>query len=137
MIQRPPRSTLDRPSAASDVYKRQVLEDEPDLRRVLGEQLLENGLRLATPRTLEVGKLDDGDHRVVGPLGRRAREGHRLDLIGREALLEGGVELRARLALAHVLGQELRRWLARRAGCLLYTSPSPRDRTRSRMPSSA
>ena len=23
------------------------------------------------------------------------------------------------------------------AGCLLYTSPSPRDRTRSRMPSSA
>ena len=26
---------------------------------------------------------------------------------------------------------------ARREGCLLYTSPSPRDRTRSRMPSSA
>ena len=25
----------------------------------------------------------------------------------------------------------------RRNGCLLYTSPSPRDRTRSRMPSSA
>ena len=25
----------------------------------------------------------------------------------------------------------------RRAACLLYTSPSPRDRTRSRMPSSA
>ena len=27
--------------------------------------------------------------------------------------------------------------LARAEGCLLYTSPSPRDRTRSRMPSSA
>ena len=26
---------------------------------------------------------------------------------------------------------------ARSYGCLLYTSPSPRDRTRSRMPSSA
>ena len=26
---------------------------------------------------------------------------------------------------------------ARSTGCLLYTSPSPRDRTRSRMPSSA
>ena len=26
---------------------------------------------------------------------------------------------------------------ARNLGCLLYTSPSPRDRTRSRMPSSA
>ena len=29
------------------------------------------------------------------------------------------------------------RELADAAGCLLYTSPSPRDRTRSRMPSSA
>ena len=28
-------------------------------------------------------------------------------------------------------------WAAYRYGCLLYTSPSPRDRTRSRMPSSA
>ena len=27
--------------------------------------------------------------------------------------------------------------LEREKGCLLYTSPSPRDRTRSRMPSSA
>ena len=27
--------------------------------------------------------------------------------------------------------------LAESSGCLLYTSPSPRDRTRSRMPSSA
>ena len=28
-------------------------------------------------------------------------------------------------------------WMAMFASCLLYTSPSPRDRTRSRMPSSA
>ena len=28
-------------------------------------------------------------------------------------------------------------WVARAERCLLYTSPSPRDRTRSRMPSSA
>ena len=30
MIRRPPRSTLDRSSAASDVYKRQALQDAPD-----------------------------------------------------------------------------------------------------------
>ena len=30
-------------------------------------------------------------------------------------------------------GQRLDKWI----NCLLYTSPSPRDRTRSRMPSSA
>ena len=29
------------------------------------------------------------------------------------------------------------KWYALVTGCLLYTSPSPRDRTRSRMPSSA
>ena len=32
------------------------------------------------------------------------------------------------------LGKDPSAWLL---GCLLYTSPSPRDRTRSRMPSSA
>ena len=37
---------------------------------------------------------------------------------------------------ADVSGRRLRRELEA-AGCLLYTSPSPRDRTRSRMPSSA
>ena len=79
MIRRPPRSTLDRSSAASDVYKRQLL--------------------------------------------------HRLD----------GFEV----VVVHlpVTGDE---WLAGHESsgsldeiCLLYTSPSPRDRTRSRMPSSA
>ena len=33
-------------------------------------------------------------------------------------------------AVAHMIGCAVQ-------GCLLYTSPSPRDRTRSRMPSSA
>jgi len=34
-------------------------------------------------------------------------------------------------------GQEALEVISRGAPCLLYTSPSPRDRTRSRMPSSA
>ena len=33
MIRRPPRSTLDRSSAASDVYKRQTQHDAPHLRQ--------------------------------------------------------------------------------------------------------
>jgi len=40
-----------------------------------------------------------------------------------------------------LIGRDARRiedtWQLRYRGCLLYTSPSPRDRTRSRMPSSA
>ena len=41
---------------------------------------------------------------------------------------------------AHITAQELFEKLNKihpEIGCLLYTSPSPRDRTRSRMPSSA
>ena len=74
MIRRPPRSTLDRSSAASDVYKRQAVDDAP---RVVGGEGVGD----------EVGDLEG------------ALDGYR--------------------------------------ACLLYTSPSPRDRTRSRMPSSA
>ena len=33
--------------------------------------------------------------------------------------------------------KELSKTVARKTGCLLYTSPSPRDRQKSRMPSSA
>ena len=78
MIRRPPRSTLDRSSAASDVYKRQ-------------EQRIETmGMR---------DKIFD----VIVPTQEEIE------------VKEG----------------------KRRTVCLLYTSPSPRDRTRSRMPSSA
>ena len=78
MIRRPPRSTLDRSSAASDVYKRQaqaVQETAAFIRAESGQ---------VAPGQVE------------------------------EKFLNGLVSY-----------------------CLLYTSPSPRDRTRSRMPSSA
>ena len=78
MIRRPPRSTLDRSSAASDVYKRQ------------GESIVSGG--------------EDGEWAFTA-------EG--FDQTGGGYSRDEGVN------------------------CLLYTSPSPRDRTRSRMPSSA
>ena len=54
----------------------------------------------------------------------------------------GSVEEEALQLLLHekkIIEQEkeLQALLNFRYGCLLYTSPSPRDRTRSRMPSSA
>ena len=78
MIRRPPRSTLDRSSAASDVYKRQGV-------------------------------------------GKARADG--VDDAGQE-------EFRAAEAEAREDMEEM-------GACLLYTSPSPRDRTRYRMPSSA
>ena len=78
MIRRPPRSTQSRSSAASDVYKRQILH------------------------------ADELTYSVTAPEDNK--------------ILSGSViESYQRLSKA----------------CLLYTSPSPRDRTRSRMPSSA
>ena len=81
MIRRPPRSTLDRSSAASDVYKRQVCH-----------------LCGTVP----------GD----------------LIYVGTDVHIYSNHIKQAKMQLE-------------RLGCLLYTSPSPRDRTRSRMPSSA
>ena len=78
MIRLPPRSTLDRSSAASDVYKRQELAD-------VYERHVE---RPEHEHDDDVGVAAENEERQPGT-------------------------------------------------CLLYTSPSPRDRTRSRMPSSA
>ena len=78
MIRRPPRSTLDRSSAASDVYKRQI-EDIPT--EVIAQ--CQGGTMIAEIDTIDLVLYNPDDT------------------------------------------------------CLLYTSPSPRDRTRSRMPSSA
>ena len=83
MIRRPPRSTLDRSSAASDVYKRQHCA---------------RAIFAAAQKS------------ASSPQGRAS---HRSWQGRRRA--SGGLH----------------------ANCLLYTSPSPRDRTRSRMPSSA
>ena len=91
MIRRPPRSTLDRSSAASDVYKRQA-----QLGRLLDD----------VDCALPVGRADDV-HRVI-----LEERGQRKDI--------------SRIVIDN---QDF--------ACLLYTSPSPRDRTRSRMPSSA
>ena len=45
--------------------------------------------------------------------------------------------VRDKECIAKGMTQEMGKTLAETRGCLLYTSPSPRDRTRSRMPSSA
>ena len=95
MIRRPPRSTLDRSSAASDVYKRQPLHVAVKI------------------RLKRMGKIRAPFYRVVVMDSRTKRDGRAIEEIGKYHPTEEP------------------------SLCLLYTSPSPRDRTRSRMPSSA
>ena len=128
MIRRPPRSTLDRSSAASDVYKRQSLRSQIGI--VPQHVLLFNG---SVRDNIGYGRFD-ADHAAIE---RAARTAQAHDFISRlpqgyDTLIgDQGVKLsggqRQRIALARALLKD----------CLLYTSPSPRDRTRSRMPSSA
>ena len=100
MIRRPPRSTLDRSSAASDVYKRQAERNAGDM-----------------PDVEPAGKFfdrspwEDYDYAMDRQNWNEPR--HPEDHIKYDKTRVGY------------------------GPCLLYTSPTPRDRTRSRMPSSA
>ena len=75
------------------------------------------------------GGVDDGDdqaagdERAPGLLAGFRRELYRCFTMRADALLELADAVLCRQDRVHI--------------CLLYTSPSPRDRTRSRMPSSA
>ena len=101
MIRRPPRSTLDRSSAASDVYKRQV-----DYVILLP---LDTKTFYVIPKSLLLANKE---------LFFKSEEGkYSFHLVFSEEM---------------ITGLQNKGYI-----CLLYTSPSPRDRTRSRMPSSA
>eukprot|EP00656_Telonema_subtile_P004103 TRINITY_DN11865_c0_g1_i1.p1 TRINITY_DN11865_c0_g1~~TRINITY_DN11865_c0_g1_i1.p1 ORF type:complete len:108 (-),score=10.51 TRINITY_DN11865_c0_g1_i1:27-350(-) len=107
MIRLPPISTLSSSSAASDVYKRQ------------GVFVAHVGVRAA-------------HHDVIPHTG--------LLLSGCTQLVDAFILLRLHkqrvVPQVHVLRVPNQLHL-QHMSCLLYTSPSPRDRTRSRMPSSA
>ena len=98
MIRRPPRSTLDRSSAASDVYKRQ---DYVFMQSKDGQ--LKSFYKTIDDDFLEAEHLEElFDLQFLSPQFKK-------------------------MLLSEIYTET----------CLLYTSPSPRDRTRSRMPSSA
>eukprot|EP00657_Telonema_sp_P-1_P003786 TRINITY_DN18872_c0_g2_i2.p1 TRINITY_DN18872_c0_g2~~TRINITY_DN18872_c0_g2_i2.p1 ORF type:complete len:124 (+),score=52.92 TRINITY_DN18872_c0_g2_i2:44-415(+) len=123
MIRRPPRSTQSRSSAASDVYKRQ--EQRRTVTTIMLQYLLDALMALrdirwkqvhtvapAVLRLLEVDDQQDSENEPEQP------DSHQCSVIK---------------PVGRILADNAAPCLT----CLLYTSPSPRDRTRSRMPSSA
>eukprot|EP00656_Telonema_subtile_P038227 TRINITY_DN42904_c0_g1_i1.p1 TRINITY_DN42904_c0_g1~~TRINITY_DN42904_c0_g1_i1.p1 ORF type:complete len:109 (+),score=24.61 TRINITY_DN42904_c0_g1_i1:50-376(+) len=108
MFRRPPRSTLSSSSAASDVYKRQRND---------------NGKQFPLPSPVE----DIATFLLVR--GEYAWMGY--GWLGCTDSYERPPELNTDV------GTPVDATCREASTCLLYTSPSPRDRTRSRMPSSA
>ena len=105
MIRRPPRSTLDRSSAASDVYKRQAVTFTNDIQPIITENCTNRGCH---------------------------HGGEQVSLLTYDDVIKNGYVVEGN-PKDNVLYQAI----DSKHTCLLYTSPSPRDRTRSRMPSSA
>ena len=161
MIRRPPRSTHCISSAASDVYKRQGL-DEPLTMIAIATTLFlaikTHSLLIYRERRREHGQ--DFQFDFASCLGwytvwwglkpSEFFERHPTGPIERSELVFAGLKcvvgvLLLTLVVPSVLnhsGQSAGReivggWLGMVGICLLYTSPSPRDATLSRMPSSA
>ena len=129
MIRRPPRSTLDRSSAASDVYKRQAYGLQKEYAKSIDD----------ISRCIALGRTD----RLVYLQRARYYQGYGQfqnaindlnQVILADAKDTEALQLRADCREANL---DLEGALKDLEACLLYTSPSPRDRTRYRMPSSA
>ena len=108
-----------------------LVTGDPDIRFYAGAPLvLPGGERVGTLCVIDrvARRLDESQKKTLRALARIATDA----LIGRRELIQRAVSVRGQFeqALADKDSQY-------RNICLLYTSPSPRDRTRSRMPSSA
>ena len=168
MIRRPPRSTQSRSSAASDVYKRQVLVrcfENP----VLGPNLISqhfSDVLAALVQTCYAPRGSSQSTRRRGDSTEHARTKQQCspgDIKVKDSEAEPSLERETVFislserewctdALRKLLNKTYQPLVVRELlilqkmasaghptarGCLLYTSPSPRDATLSRMPSSA
>eukprot|EP00828_Plagiopyla_frontata_P020791 TRINITY_DN26674_c0_g1_i1.p1 TRINITY_DN26674_c0_g1~~TRINITY_DN26674_c0_g1_i1.p1 ORF type:complete len:117 (-),score=20.52 TRINITY_DN26674_c0_g1_i1:48-398(-) len=116
MIRHPPRSTLSSSSAASDVYKRQPQEDEKIyyLIKMYGKSWVQIASHLPGRTENSIKNRYYSSQRSLAQKVQQVQEHNK--------------------KLPYILQA---RGFIKNKSCLLYTSPSPRDRQKSRMPSSA
>ena len=89
------------------------------------------------PSPLQAYAVRHGVAHLLGSDRREEAEGRLLDLAFMAAFVDAWDTVVEPLAAWRVLDPTLERARAGYKGCLLYTSPSPRDKRQSRMPSSA
>ena len=136
MIRRPPRSTLDRWSAASNVYKRQ------DTSRRSARIDSEYSWNTTTPlpyRTTPVSTRPGFTDERQALTCLHTHEPARMSVNGQKKIASDSLSEWGKAApetgRSHAIDSLHNHLLL--SVCLLYTSPSPRDRPRYRMPSSA
>ena len=160
MIRRPPRSTQSRSSAASDVYKRQGPRSGGVIYTRWGKSTCPN---VAGTQLVYTGRAGGSHYQHAGaanylfmPLDPQytlryqagVRDHSYVYGTEYEFPLQGGQDHNVPCAVCYVSTRETvlmipaktscpTSWTREYYGCLLYTSPSPRDATLSRMPSSA
>ena len=136
MIRRPPRSTPQDSSAASDVYKRQVMgvpaHDQRDFEFAKKNNIDINQV-IIKDKNEQTNELDEA-YVENGFLINSNQYNGIANTIAKLKISEEGVN---NGWAENKIQYRLRDWLISRQSCLLYTSPSPRDKTVSRMPSSA
>ena len=119
MIRRPPRSTLDRSSAASDVYKRQELYNLPESPGIYY-------MRNANGDPIYIGKSKNIRDRVFQHLNETTSKTKRMiDGIHSIDFLISGNELMASLLEV----QEIKKFQPEINSCLLYTSDAADERS--------
>ena len=133
MIRRPPRSTPKPSSAASDVYKRQLLSSFA--------RRMKNGSAIFFSSVAGTKGLSNHEAIAAAKAGlegmaRSAAASYAKDNLRVNVIAPGLMDTNMSQRL---LATEQARELSKSMYpiCLLYTSPSPRDATLSRMPSSA
>eukprot|EP00827_Trimyema_finlayi_P003470 TRINITY_DN3195_c0_g1_i2.p3 TRINITY_DN3195_c0_g1~~TRINITY_DN3195_c0_g1_i2.p3 ORF type:complete len:120 (-),score=81.71 TRINITY_DN3195_c0_g1_i2:14-373(-) len=119
MIRRPPRSTLSSSSAASDVYKRQI-QDKEEIKQKQEVKKKETINNEATNSSVK--KLTE---QLSNQLGAQMFQPIQIKSTATENKQE------------EQMNEEINCQNDNTNDCLLYTSPSPRDKRQSRMPSSA
>ena len=81
--------------------------------------------------------IEDSKNNVISKYKQNFIQGMVKDYIESSAVLWNGKKLFFEISNSIIQDFDGKRFLLSIFSCLLYTSPSPRDRTRSRMPSSA
>eukprot|EP00657_Telonema_sp_P-1_P002637 TRINITY_DN16083_c0_g1_i1.p1 TRINITY_DN16083_c0_g1~~TRINITY_DN16083_c0_g1_i1.p1 ORF type:complete len:146 (+),score=11.31 TRINITY_DN16083_c0_g1_i1:89-526(+) len=145
MIRRPPRSTQSRSSAASDVYKRQRTAYNNGRRDFYrpGSRVYDKNGRVSVNKNYNPNRTNT----MITSTGRNntsVRTNNTRNTVTRNSNTaatnvrnSANTRNNTTTSVKNTRSENVVRTNTRSNTCLLYTSPSPRDRTRSRMPSSA